>query len=62
MVISILISIAFGQPVEQLRFAEAFKVYDVEVILSMIILVLVPVLEELGWRGYGIVSLASKFN
>jgi len=62
MVISILISIAFGQPIEQLRFAEAFKVFDGEVILSMIILVLVPVLEELGWRGYGIDSLASKFN
>jgi len=62
MVISILISIAFGQPVEQLRFAEEFKIFDGEVILSMIILVLVPVLEELGWRGYGVDSLASKFN
>ena len=62
MVISILISIAFGQPVEQLQFSEAFKVFDGEVILSMIILVLVPVLEELGWRGYGVDSLASKFN
>jgi len=27
----------------------------------MVILVLVPVLEELGWRGYGVDSLASKF-
>jgi hypothetical protein len=62
MLLSILISIAFGQPVEQLRFAEAFKVFDGEIILSMIILVLVPVLEELGWRGYGVDSLASKFN
>jgi len=62
MVVSILISIAFGQPVEQLRFAQEFKVFDGEVILSAIILVLVPVLEELGWRGYGVDSLASKFN
>jgi uncharacterized protein len=62
MIISILISIALGQPVDQLRFSEAFKVFDGEVILSMIILVLVPVLEELGWRGYGVDSLASKFN
>ncbi len=62
MVISILISIAFGQPVEQLRFAEEFKIFSGEVVLSMIILVLVPVLEELGWRGYGVDSLASKFN
>ncbi len=62
MVVSILISIAFGQPVEQLRFAEELKVFEGEIILSMIILVLVPVLEELGWRGYGVDSLASKFN
>jgi membrane protease YdiL (CAAX protease family) len=62
MVISILISIVFGQPVAQLRFAEEFKIFSGEVILSMIILVLVPILEELGWRGYGVDSLASKFN
>ena len=62
MVISILISIVFGQPSEQLRFAEEFKIFNGEVILSMIILVLVPLLEELGWRGYGVDSLASKFN
>lgn len=62
MVISILISIAFGQPTEQLSLAEEFKIFDDEVILSMILLVLVPVLEELGWRGYGVDSLASKFN
>lgn len=62
MVISILISIASGQPVEQLRFAEEFKVFDGEVVLSMIILVLVPFLEELGWRGYGVDSLSGKFN
>jgi membrane protease YdiL (CAAX protease family) len=61
MVISIIISIAFGQPIEQLRFAEEFKVFEGEAILSMIILVLVPVMEELGWRGYGVDSLASKF-
>ena len=62
MVVSILISIAFGQPADQLRFAQEFKVFDGEVVLSMILLVLVPVLEELGWRGYGVDSLASKFN
>jgi membrane protease YdiL (CAAX protease family) len=62
MVISIIISTAFGQPVEQLRFAEEFKIFEGEAILSMIILVLVPVLEELGWRGYGVDSLASKYN
>lgn len=62
MIISIIISIAFGQPAEQLHLAENFKVFEGEALLSMVILVLVPVLEELGWRGYGVDSLASKFN
>ena len=62
MIVSVLISIAFGQPVEQLRFAEELKVFEGEILLSMAILVLVPVLEELGWRGYGVDSLASKLN
>jgi membrane protease YdiL (CAAX protease family) len=62
MVAAIGISIVLGQPAEQLRFAAAFKIFDGEVIFSMILLVLVPVLEELGWRGYGVDSLASKFN
>ena len=62
MIVSILISIAFGQPADQLRFAEAFKIFDGEVIFSMILLVLVRLLEELGWRGYGVDSLRSKFN
>ena len=62
MAISILISIAFGQPAEQLRVAEDLKVFAGEAILSVAVLALVPVLEELGWRGYGVDSLASKFN
>jgi membrane protease YdiL (CAAX protease family) len=62
MIAAIGISIVLGQPAEQLRFAEAFKIFDGEVIFSMVLLVLVPVLEELGWRGYGVDSLANKYN
>ncbi|VVB70054.1 CAAX prenyl protease 2 [uncultured archaeon] len=62
MVISIIISITFGQSVEQFRLASEFKIFEGDSILSMLILVLVPVLEELGWRGYGVDSLVSKFN
>ncbi len=62
MVLSILISTLFGQPIEQLRLAEEFKALDGEIILSMIILLLVPFLEELGWRGYGVDSLFNRFN
>ncbi len=62
MVAAIGISIVLGQPADQLQFAQAFKIFDGEVIFSMILLVLVPVLEELGWRGYGVDSLASKYS
>jgi len=62
MVISILISIAFGQPAEQLCVSEDLKVFEGEAVLSVAVLALVPVLEELGWRGYGVDSLASKYN
>ena len=62
MVAAIGISIILGQPADQLQFAQAFKIFDGEVIFSMILLVLVPVLEELGWRGYGVDSLASKYS
>ncbi len=29
---------------------------------TTIIMVFVPILEELGWRGYGVDSLTSRFN
>ncbi|QVK20739.1 CPBP family intramembrane metalloprotease [Mycoplasmatota bacterium] len=62
MIVSILISVIFGQPIEQLTFAQEFKVFDGEMILSVIILALVPILEELGWRGYGVDSIMHKNN
>ena len=62
MVVSILISIAFGQPADQLRFTEGFIALEGEAVFGMILLVLISVVEELGWRGYGVDSLASKFN
>lgn len=62
MIFSIFISIVFGQPADQLMLADELRIFDGEVVLSMIVLGLVPFLEELGWRGYGVDSLISKFN
>lgn len=62
MYVSILISLIFGQPESQLSLAEELKVFNGEAAFSMIILILVPVLEELGWRGYGVDSLYAKFD
>lgn len=62
MLVAILISLVFGQPAQQLSLAEELKVFDGEAVMSLIILMLVPVLEELGWRGYGVDSLRSKYD
>jgi hypothetical protein len=66
MVISILISTVFGQPLEQLRFAEEFKVFDGEVILSMIILVLVPplaiIMNYLYYKNRRSIFLVALFH
>lgn len=62
MLVAILISMVFGQPGSQLQLAEELQVFNGEAILSMVILMLVPVLEELGWRGYGVDSLYSRFD
>lgn len=60
--ISILISIAFGQPIEQLGLAEELQIFKGQFLLSLLVLFAVPLLEELGWRGYGVDSLAASFN
>lgn len=60
--VAIWISIAFGQPGEQLQLAEELQVFSGEAFLSLVVLILVPILEELGWRGYGVDSLYDKFH
>jgi membrane protease YdiL (CAAX protease family) len=57
-VLSILISLGFGQSTDQLRIAGPDNV------LGMIVLALIlaPVIEELGWRGYGVDSLRATMG
>jgi membrane protease YdiL (CAAX protease family) len=54
--LSILLSVAFGQPTDQ------FKLSGGGNLLAMIILamVLAPIMEEVGWHGYGVDSLRAK--
>ncbi|QQS58887.1 CPBP family intramembrane metalloprotease [Candidatus Peregrinibacteria bacterium] len=53
-----LISILFQQPIQQFNFApELIQVTGGEIIIILIILLLAPTFEELGWRGYGVDSL-----
>lgn len=57
------LSLLFGKSAEQFTFAKEFNVMKGWNILSLIIpIVLAPLIEELGWRGYGVDSLRSHFN
>ncbi|MBN2478781.1 MAG: CPBP family intramembrane metalloprotease [Parachlamydiales bacterium] len=61
-VLAILISTFFNEPIEQLELTNSFSIIKSQVVLSLLIAALVPIFEEMGWRGYGVDSLRSKFN
>lgn len=56
------ISLLFGQSVGQFKLESEFHIMSGQVFLSLLILFLAPTLEELGWRGYGVDSIRSKFD
>lgn len=56
------LSLLFGQSADQFLLSSDYKIMSGQVALSVVILFLAPTLEELGWRGYGVDSLRSKFN
>ena len=61
-VAAIILSVLFGQSLEQLRLASEISIMDGRPLLSLIIPFLAPALEELGWSGYGIDSLKSRYH
>ncbi len=60
-VISILISTLFGESIKQLTLADGFS-FSAGAVPVLLILFLAASFEELGWRGYAMDSLGSKFN
>lgn len=60
-VIAILISTLFGQSMDQLTLADDFK-FSAGSVSVMLVMVLAPLLEEIGWRGYGVDALLSRFG
>jgi len=57
------ISLLFGYTTDQFVFSKAFGVMKGWAILGIILpLLLAPLIEELGWRGYGVDSLRVNFN
>jgi len=51
------ISLVFGQPAVQFQLSSQFQILSGAAFLSIVILILAPTFEELGWRGYGVDSL-----
>ncbi|MFX1340976.1 MAG: lysostaphin resistance A-like protein [Promethearchaeota archaeon] len=62
MIISIIISVLMGYPLEQFQLAPEIAIVRGQFFLSLLILILAPTLEEIGWRGYGVDALRSKYN
>lgn len=61
-VISILLSVLMGYSIDQLQLSSEIAIVGGEFFLSLIILILAPTLEEIGWRGYGVDALRSRNN
>ncbi len=56
------LSLLFGKSTEQFALVHEYSVIKGKSFFSIAIIFLAPMLEELGWRGYGVDSLRSYFN
>jgi membrane protease YdiL (CAAX protease family) len=56
------LSLLFGKSIDQFELSSAYRVLEGQNMLSLLIISLAPLVEELGWRGYGVDSLRSIFN
>jgi len=59
--VSALISLLFGRPAAQFAITLQFG-FSAGFVPVLLILFLAPALEEMGWRGYGMDSLRSRFG
>ena len=60
-VVSIFISLPFGESISQFQIGEGFS-FSTGFVPVLFLLVLTASFEELGWRGYAFDSLQSKYN
>jgi uncharacterized protein len=56
------LSLLFSFSSDQFAFSSEITLMKDQYIFSFAILILAPILEEFGWRGYGVDSLRSRFN
>lgn len=59
--LSILLSLCFGQSLDQFAFTEDFS-FSVGGTSALLTILLAAVIEEVGWRGYGEDSVAAYFS
>ena len=59
--LSILLSLLFGQSIAQLSFTEDFS-FSIGGTSALLTILLAAVIEEIGWRGYGEDSVAAYFS
>lgn len=59
--LSILLSLLFGQSISQMQFSEGFS-FSSGFVPVLLLLVLAATFEELGWRGYAFDSLQARYN
>jgi len=58
---SIFVSLLFGKSADQFSIIQHFG-FSAGPVPVLLLLIVVPALEEMGWRGYGVDSLRSRFN
>ncbi len=56
------LSVLFGKSIDQFALTSTYRVMAGQNMLSLLIISLASLIEELGWRGYGVDSLRSQFN
>lgn len=61
-VFSILLSLAFGQSIDQFAFTEDFNFTGVGVASALITIIIASILEEIGWKGYCEDSIGNYMN
>ncbi|OUM70150.1 hypothetical protein PIROE2DRAFT_66738, partial [Piromyces sp. E2] len=57
-VLSILLSTAFGQSLDQFAFTDDFSFTGAGISSALLTILLASIIEEVGWRGYGEDSIA----
>lgn len=60
-VLSVFLSLLFGQSIAQLSFTEDFS-FSIGGTSALLTILLAAVIEEIGWRGYGEDSVAAYFS